>query len=228
MADSVHLAPLAVRPALTNLYRDLGDYFNIPSPLIAVAAEKARSDLARLWREHGSFDDELAWYKRPDVGMAYLFDLVDWNAQMAGELAEALAEVQNVRVLDWGAGVGTMALLLASQGCAVDIYEPNEELKEFMRFRALQQGLDVREVDEPDGEYEVIICWHVLEHTKDYEAVVSKLTAALAPDGRVFTDSDFHVDADHPMHHNSVEPQVLWLAAGLVGGETPWWRKPKQ
>jgi SAM-dependent methyltransferase len=93
------------------------------------------------------------------------------------------------RVLDVGCGDGTVARLLAAQGCSVWGIERDKELAELAKDAcdhvviADVEGVDLAElVDDP---FDVVLCLDVLEHLVDPVATLRRLTANLAPSGRI-------------------------------------------
>ena len=101
-----------------------------------------------------------------------------------------------------------MALMLATQGNTVECIEINPELRKFTEFRMEKHltgengsGPRVKFVAGPAEQYDMIVCWHVFEHVADPEGLLAQLVSHLAPDGLMFTQSDFHRDSIHAMHH---------------------------
>jgi hypothetical protein len=209
-------------PVLDSLAEDAADFLGIAS------FEAQEGELARLW----DGENEEQWYKRDDVGNAYIADLADWHLnQMPTLITENLARVRDMKVLDYGSGIGTWALIAAMQGCEVDCIEPNDRMWAFTQHRiskmngTLQSPSQLQRLDSPDGDYDVAIAWHILEHVPDPERVAAEIVASLKPGGALLTDSDFHVDELHPMHHAEGDADAIWEGLGLkcVGG--PWWEK---
>jgi hypothetical protein len=220
-------------PAVQTLMKDVADYTDIPPDQVHKAIKLGREGLAGLWHNEGGFDPrvEAAWYRRADVGKHQLLDLAGWHfSTIAPLLPEGLGDVKGSRVLDFGSGIGTMALMLTMQENEVDCVEVSPELKKFARYRNekhLNGVAHPRFVDKPDGTYDVVVFWHVAEHLPDPAATLDTLVAALKPGGRMFTDWDFHQDALHPMHH---EIDGKWEEQMVKAGLRPtdrayWWEK---
>ena len=93
------------------------------------------------------------------------------------------------RVLDVGCGDGTVARLLAAQGCSVWGVERDKELAELANDAcdhvvvADVEGLDLAELG--DDPFDVVLCLDVLEHLVDPVEALRRLTTRLAPTGRV-------------------------------------------
>lgn len=219
---------------LYSLTHDMAEFFNgIPLDRIALVVRQARQRLSEMWLEAKieTPEQEMAFYKRKDVGRYYIPDLMEWHqrgviALMIHEVEEFMPELDGP-VLDYGAGIGSLMLHLAKKGAAVTAYEPNEELRRFIRFRAERMGADLEvRGTVPDGRYKLIVCWHVLEHVPDPGAVVRDLERMLLPGGRILSQSDFHVDPIHAMHHEREDNgDGLFAEAGLVRvGPNTWAR----
>ncbi len=93
------------------------------------------------------------------------------------------------RVLDVGCGDGTVARLLAAQGCSVSGIERDKELAELAKDAcdhvviADVEAIDLAElVADP---FDVVLCLDVLEHLVDPVAALRRLSTHLAPSGRI-------------------------------------------
>lgn len=234
MDVTFHVYPRLESPALATLRKDISEFCQISPDEVDAAVMTARKGLAELWYAHGGHEREDEWYRREDVGHHYVLDLAGWHVQGVAHIwQEQLKDVHDLRVLDYGSGIGTVALMLAGQNCTVDIVEPNEEMKKFMKYRAEKLGLNGQVKDYgtswcPLTEvYDLAVCWHVLEHVAEVAEVVTQVADSLKPGGRLLTQSDFHDDELHPMHYAGVNPEDLWEKAGLLATASPlWWEKP--
>jgi SAM-dependent methyltransferase len=92
---------------------------------------------------------------------------------------------QPKKILDVGTGGGEFAYLLQSLGHDVSGIEPNKGYAEYSRQ---EYGLNVQigfilDIQQPNDSFDLITIWHVLEHTENPCAVLSKLHALLKPHG---------------------------------------------
>jgi SAM-dependent methyltransferase len=117
--------------------------------------------------------------------------------EMRGELVEAehlsryrwaAGLVRGCRVLDAGCGVGYGSVMLLEGGAreviGVDIAEAVVEAASATGRPGLlfEQG-DIGRLRHPDGSFDVVVCFEVIEHVADAQAVLAELARVLAPDG---------------------------------------------
>ncbi len=225
-------------PLISSLATDIFKMEGMPPERFASETMVARQKMAELWNESAPMTPPQAadWYRRDDIGRLYVLDLAD--SHMRGVTTGILNEIEETvsvtegPVLEYGAGIGTLALCLSSKGFDVDAYEPNEFLADFIQRRADLHDLKVNKknfVAALRDDYQIIILWNVLEHMPDFEQeiVVADLEARLAPGGRIISQSDFRADETHPFHHvREDNGDGLLAGAGLVkAGPNTWARK---
>lgn len=224
-----------IAPEIYSLPADLASYLYISKPeeLMAEIA-KGKLALAELWEKKPTGQSDLQFYRRKDVGQAYIRDLGLWhiNPKIAQLFSGNLASYKNkgLRILDFGSGIGTTALML-SEGNEVDCLEPNWTLRDFTEYRAKRHGRRIGFItgDLPKGSHDLALCIHVLEHLEKPEEAAAKIHAALKPGGLLFTESDFtDDDGGSPMHHISEDKlgAHYWNDLGMKRVSTYWWRKP--
>jgi 2-polyprenyl-3-methyl-5-hydroxy-6-metoxy-1,4-benzoquinol methylase len=91
----------------------------------------------------------------------------------------------SLAILDVGSGGGEFAYLLQTLGHQVQGIEPN---KGYAEYSIREYGLNVQvgfvqDVIIPQQSFDLITIWHVLEHTENPFAVLTKLHALLKPQG---------------------------------------------
>ena len=222
-----------VAPEIYDLPREVAAYLGIETPEeLKVELAAGKPALAALWRDRGETEEK--WYRRHDVGKAYLRDLAAWhmNPKIAGLFSDNLTSYKNkgLRVLDFGSGIGTTALMLGD-GNQVDCLEPNKVLRDFARWRAKRRDVSIGFLNgnTPRAAYDLALCIDVLEHLAKPEQAASEVIGALKPGGLLFTESDFTDQGDHPMHHVSEEDPLgthFWNDLGMKRVSTYWWKKP--
>ena len=137
-------------------------------------------DSRELWdREAPTFDDE------PDHGLADATTREAWRTLLLGVLPAAPA-----RVADLGCGTGTLAVLLAGEGYAVDGLDVSPEMVSRARAKAVAAdvAMDVRvgDANAPDldpAAYDVVLSRHVLWAMDDPAAALQRWLGLLAPGG---------------------------------------------
>lgn len=206
-------------PLLDTLIRDIADWAGESEGDVRRMLPEGQAVLARLWNERT--ESELDWYKREDVGMAYVSDLAYWH--LNGGCPLKLAEGLTGRVLDFGAGIGTFALK-AARTADVTVIEPNLTMTDFLIHRANRHGLELvgfGNLDAvPAGQFDTIVAWHVFEHLPNPVQVLRQLKARLAPLGTLITQSDFDRHDSHPMHHVRDDWEQVLAAEGFASVES--------
>jgi len=137
--------------------------------------------VSELWdAEAPSFDDE------PDHGLRDPATREAWRDLLHRHLPEPPA-----RVADLGCGTGTLSVLLADEGYAVDGVDFAPEMVARARAKAGDRpgvGFVVAEADEPPlsaHTYDAVLSRHVLWALRDQPAALRRWVDLLADDGRL-------------------------------------------
>jgi SAM-dependent methyltransferase len=175
---------------------ELCEFTGLPPEETARRMAKGIRGTAESYREGARDPDR--WYRETD---AYLFELANWEEGPVGiELARVMYELASVTaanlkgvapsVLEYGCGIGSLVLQLASHGLHVvgcDINGPN---RRFLEYRIKQRGLgDQVVITTPDraleqrDSYVTVSCQHVLEHVVDPSGLLSRIFECLIPGG---------------------------------------------
>lgn len=141
---------------------------------------------------------EARQFYEDDYRLAYkqTFEPQPKHVLRAGDVAlSRLAKIRpwlqgRLQILDVGSGGGEFAYLLKTLGHDVQGVEPN---KGYAGYAAAQYGLDITrgfigDVPLPEGGFDLITIWHVLEHTEDPGAVLRQLRGALRPGGTLVVE----------------------------------------
>lgn len=154
----------------------------------------------------------LSFYQKTDL---YIWELMQWHASAARQpYWEALAYVVDHyrpedgwrRVYDFGCGIGTDALYLASKGYDVTLVDVDSPTLRFAKHRFQRRGLQGRFVESteqlpsPDGEYDVVLCFDVFEHLPDPVRAAARLAKALKSRGLLVQQGGFVDEGYHPCH----------------------------
>ncbi len=172
------------------------------------------TELADAWRraDPSAPDELLAFYRSAD---SYVWELMQWHASSDRRpYFQALNYVvENFparsgwrRVYDFGAGVGTDALFLAGRGYDITLVDVDGPAFRFARHRFERRGLEANFVEsrsplpEPEGTYDIAVCFDVFEHLPDPLGAARRLAAALRPGGLLVQRATFDGEQDHPCH----------------------------
>jgi 2-polyprenyl-3-methyl-5-hydroxy-6-metoxy-1,4-benzoquinol methylase len=165
----------------------------------------------------------------------YIYELAEWHLFVPGKRESDLALFEDMRtkykpkhILDFGGGVGLLALPLARAGFDVTLADLDSTTLEFAMFRAARHGIKLKiwksdvEPAPPDPKYDVIMCMDVLEHLprEVLHDVVDKLIKLKHPGTQIIISAPFGRTAVHPMHMDLSEDtkqQVERLGTALPG-----------
>lgn len=241
---------LPAQPDLaTSLVAELADYLALPVPEVRERCRSSAAVLAAAWQAAGPTTSDAidAFYRQ---GHTYLYELTWWHALADDEsalvqvvaLEQALSHGAST-ALDFGSGIGSLGLLLASHGLAVTLAELNPQLQAYARHRFARRDLQAQFIAPelaalPSASYDLITAIDVLEHLPDPQLALARLAAALRPGGTLVVHAPDVPDPLRPMHlwHDPARlladlPAVgLWLQATIAGalvlrrGEGPRYR----
>lgn len=203
---------------------------------VAVLSQRSRS--GRPMRTVACRDCGLAWtdprphevrsYYESDYRLDYKgsFEPKPKHVLRAGRVAlSRLSRIAHClragsRVLDVGSGGGEFAYLLARGGHSVTGVEPNRGYADYARR---EYGLTIlpgfiQDAPIADAAFDLVTIWHVLEHTEDPGAVLRRLAAALAPDGRLVVEvPNIEATCQSPANRFHEAHLVSFNAATLTG-----------
>jgi 2-polyprenyl-3-methyl-5-hydroxy-6-metoxy-1,4-benzoquinol methylase len=225
-------SPGSARPAAPpgdpNLQRDQDEYVEDVMAFTRTTREQVRE---RMKLGSGPLKDEWnAWEKQGPMTAAriaafykqtknYIYELGEWHLFVPGKRESDLALVEDLRgkrpknILDFGGGVGLIAILLARAGLDVTLADLDGTSLDFAAFRAKRHDVKLKiwrsdvEPAPPDKKYDVILALDVLEHLpKDVlRSVVDKLVALKHAKTEIVMSAPFGRTAVHPMHMDADE-----------------------
>jgi SAM-dependent methyltransferase len=101
-------------------------------------------------------------------------------------LCDAVLEVVRPgdRVLDFGAGPGTFAEMMADRGVTPDCLEPDQRQQRALESKGFRV-LDAATWTRRSGTYDVVYLLNVLEHIKNDQEAAEQIADLLAPGGRL-------------------------------------------
>ena len=169
-----------------------------------------RNETRRQWdAEAATFDEP------PDHGLRDSAVREAWRALLLGALPGTPA-----RVADLGCGTGTLSVLLADEGYAVDGLDLSPEMIRLAQAKAgARAGVtfavgDVSMPAKPGAAYDVALCRHVLWALPDPVAALRRWAALLRPRGRILLVEGFW---SNQAGLRTEETLALLEAAGLRG-----------
>lgn len=156
-------------------------------------------DTQRVQEYYDTADDcieELMWWHT----------LSDDNSPLAYVAALEFASLDGCKTyLDFGSGVGSGALLFASNGFDVSLADISSVMLSFCRFRfelrkRQAMFIDLKESPLPDSAFDFITAMDVFEHLVDPVGTVDALNRCLKPGGYVYGRFASEEDRERPQH----------------------------
>lgn len=113
----------------------------------------------------------------------------------AAWIAESFGPVAERRVLEVGAGVGTISAALVARGAVVTACEPDPALHELLQARASEANFSARLATSVEmtaevsagtcAPFDMVVYSNVLEHIEDDVGELRRISAAVVPGGRI-------------------------------------------
>ncbi len=185
--------------------KEIGRFTGTTTENARACLNKASQMLAANWlREQPATPAEVAaWYRRNSE--LYIYDLTGFH--LYGKHIRFTLDLVGLaagRVLDYGAGIGDLALELARRGHPTVYFDLDGQTRRFAEWRAQQQGIDridfYTEREQVGGLFNTIYSLDVLEHLPDPEDALRFFASKLAPGGRLVITAPFGETDAHPMH----------------------------
>jgi len=174
-------------------------YFSISEDELEKRTKECNSIMVEDWKNK---KDILSFYKN---NKEYIFDLVLFNNETRiNNLLHPILYVKNTKILDYGAGIGILDIILGEDNI-VYYYDICEENVKFAKFLSNAIGnkpvfLETEE-DVMSKTYDGIILTDVLEHLENPMEVVKRLSGQLRIGGWLLTTGlDFSTGEHIPMH----------------------------
>lgn len=171
--------------------------------------------LAEAWNFHAEsgFAPE-DFYLSELAGQLYLYDLIRWNASpVFKRIQKMLIPYRGLKVLEIGAGIGTVAIQLAIQENEVDALEINPTLRGFARRRWEVQKIPGRagtldfiaaahRIEAKSGTYDLVVAIDTFEHMTDegLEDWIDLAGYVLKRGGYLFCHNTWGQQDIYPMH----------------------------
>ena len=196
-------APIAVETAAAN-----AQHYEVPAAFYERVLGRYRKYSSGLWTRGNTLDDAEA-------------------AMLA--LSAERAEVQDgMRVLDLGCGWGSMTLWLARtfRKCRVVGLSNSHSQRQDILARAAAEGLTNVEIVTgdantavPPGKFDRIVSIEMMEHTRNWRALLQRAAGWLSPGGKMFIHVFTHRTVGYPF---AVDGNDDWMARWFfTGGQMP-------
>ena len=148
-----------------------------------------------------------------------------WNASTTLKvIINCLPNVKGLKVLDFGGGIGSLALLLEKRGADVDYLDLPGIVSDFAQFRSNGRINFIDSLEDKSGVYDLIVAIDTLEHLPDLPEQLKHIGKALKPGGILFYHANFGQQEFYPQHIDwSQEWPELLAGAGLteeISGKT--------
>jgi len=217
----------ASRPALVSLLEDWHQFagMSYPDMLSAVFAAQERVDAQWAEQNPETPEEVAAFYDRTDTTIPLL---LWWHGTDIGP-AWAAASASSVfraagarRVLDFGSGIGSTALLLAHDDFDVVLADVARESLQFACARLQWRGHQPTPIDliagslddVAAGSIHGVVALDVFEHLPDTQPAIAALDRLLAPGGVILHNQAFvPEERDEPEHYPQHGEVLLQLHA---------------
>ena len=165
------------------------------------------------WEKQGPMtEDRIAKFYKQTTN--YIYELGEWHLfvdnkrESDQQLVADMQKKQPKNILDFGGGVGLMAVPLARAGFDVTLADLDGTSLDFAKFRADRHGDKLKiwksdvEPMPPDAKYDVILALDVLEHLpkETLHQIVDKLVKLKHAKTEIIISAPFGRTAVHPMH----------------------------
>jgi 2-polyprenyl-3-methyl-5-hydroxy-6-metoxy-1,4-benzoquinol methylase len=162
--------------------------------------------MAADWEKapHGTAEEVREFYRTTDN---YLYELPTWNSgKTFYEQIRPLLIYREKKILEIGAGIGSLCISLALNGNRITYYDINEKNREFAQQRFADRMLPIEIVESLNGlkDFDIIVAIDTLEHIHpdDLRPLMKEIFSMLTKDGFLYSRSNFGQQNAYPMHYD--------------------------
>jgi SAM-dependent methyltransferase len=211
-------------PPLVSLLEDWGEFSGLDWPTmlrrvhssheeVAEEFEKLRPSaaqaVAELYNETETLIPLLLWWHGTDLN----------PARCATGAARVMSAAGVGRVLDFGCGIGSTALVLAEGGHEVVLADVAEGPLRFADWRMRRRGHEagvVRLLDTPledaaEASYQGVTAFDVFEHLTEIRPSLEQIDRVLAPGGVICFNQVYVPAGEGPHHYPQRGEALVWL-----------------
>lgn len=135
------------------------------------------------------------------------------------EIAQQHRGILGNTYLDYGSGIGSLAIMFGRSGLSVSVADISSYLLSFVEFRLSLRSIPfssyyLKEADLPENTYSFVTVYDVLEHCHDPIKVMHDIWRSMKPGGICFCYVAFGLTRDNPTHilpDNSCIPKIVDL-----------------
>jgi SAM-dependent methyltransferase len=196
-----------------SILMEIGRYTGCDDPTeIRLRCTQALSLMKSEWKGKVSSEDRQSVERFYDENSAMIYELMWWHtlcddgSPLAYVVALHFAEKHGCRhYLDFGAGVGSGAILFSRHGFDVTLADISSSMLDFSKWRLELRELPARSIDLkvsrlPENSFDIVAAMDVFEHLVDPVETVDELWHVLRPGGFLFGRFHAEVDEDRPHH----------------------------
>lgn len=150
------------------------------------------------------------WYRK-EAGDHYLFELTAWNyaSPVYHGYMQPLLTYHGKKILEIGAGIGSLCIALAYAGNQITYCDISEQLSTYARQRFAERGFDIPIIDNLRGQrdFDIVVANDFFEHIhKDaLPKLLQQIAGCLKEQGFVYHRSNFKQQDIFPMHFDHSE-----------------------
>lgn len=151
--------------------------------------------------------------------------LVEWDRRRL--LGSMVGQLRGVRVVELGSGDGALLQLMRAEGAKRVLgIEPATPAGAGEALAAGGEGAEVlgvrvEEVDLDQGDWDLVVCWHSLEHLPDPEAALERISGWLTSGGRLIvavpdrSGLQSRIGGDRWFHQDIPRHRSHWSRRGI-------------